>query len=154
MTTRRRLQGISALALAAAVLAYAPSADAGDVCPPATVLKGVDLNGTGQNWSEAAAAGIQFAFVKATQAVDFTDPGFADNWSGAKAAGIVRGAYHFFDATVGGVNQANYFLGVMGTLDADDSPPSSTSSAPTARATASATRAAAGRPRLRPSFKG
>jgi lysozyme len=48
------------------------------------------------NWSKVKAAGIAFAFIKATEGQSYKDPRFADNWSGAKAAGILRGAYHFF----------------------------------------------------------
>ena len=35
----------------------------------------------------------------------------------------MRGAYHFFDATVSGVDQANYFLQVVGTIEPGDLPP-------------------------------
>ncbi len=74
------------------------------------------------DWSSAK-ADIQFAIIKATQGTSYTSSGFASSWAAMKAAGVTRGAYHFFDPTVSGVDQANYFLGVMGTLEAGDLPP-------------------------------
>ena len=47
-------------------------------------------------WSDAKAAGISFAFIKATEGGDRVDDNFAENWQRAKAAGVPRGAYHFF----------------------------------------------------------
>ena len=41
------------------------------------------------------AAGTQFAFIKATEGGDHVDDPFLENWSGAKRAGVPRGAYHF-----------------------------------------------------------
>jgi len=41
------------------------------------------------------ASGVKFAWIKATEGGDYLDPKFHDNWRGAKAAGVPRGAYHF-----------------------------------------------------------
>jgi MYXO-CTERM domain-containing protein len=94
-------------------------------CNAGPYVDGVDVyDGTGTiDWSAAKAAGIGFAIIKATQGNYNTQSTFATNWSGAKAAGVARSAYHFFDPTVDGVAQANYFLGVMGTLEKGDMPP-------------------------------
>lgn len=48
------------------------------------------------DWSKVAASGMRFAFIKATDGTEDVDPHFSQNWAGAKNAGIVRGAYHFF----------------------------------------------------------
>lgn len=48
------------------------------------------------DWQKVRAAGFSFAYIKASEGGDFTDPQFAANWRGAKAAGIARGAYHLF----------------------------------------------------------
>ncbi len=53
---------------------------------------------------------IGFAFIKATEGVDAMDPYFRRNWAGAAAAGIPRGAYHFFTASRSGKAQAGNFL--------------------------------------------
>ncbi|WP_375769222.1 hypothetical protein NR798_47395 [Archangium gephyra] len=37
-----------------------------------------------------------FVFIKATDSTGVVDPRFASHWSGAKKAGLPRGAYHFF----------------------------------------------------------
>src|SRR5262249_36110475 len=47
-------------------------------------------------WADAKAAGISFAFLKATEGGDRVDDNFAENWRNARAAGVPRGAYHFF----------------------------------------------------------
>src|SRR5262245_23210524 len=51
---------------------------------------------TSVGWSDAKAAGISFAFLKATEGGDRVDDNFAQNWRMARAAGVPRGAYHFF----------------------------------------------------------
>jgi lysozyme len=47
------------------------------------------------DWRSAREAGVDFAFIKATEGGDHVDEKFVQNWNGAKAAGIPRGAYHF-----------------------------------------------------------
>jgi len=47
------------------------------------------------NWEAVRAAGVRFAFIKATEGGDHLDPKFLDNWYAAKRADIARGAYHF-----------------------------------------------------------
>ncbi len=47
------------------------------------------------DWAKVKAAGVRFAFIKATEGGDHLDPKFLENWQNAKNAGIVRGAYHF-----------------------------------------------------------
>ena len=47
------------------------------------------------DWAKARAAGMRFAFIKATEGGDHLDPKFLENWKRAKNAGVARGAYHF-----------------------------------------------------------
>jgi len=47
------------------------------------------------DWSSVHAAGVRFAWIKATEGGDRVDEKFAQNWASAKAAGVPRGAYHF-----------------------------------------------------------
>ncbi len=91
-------------------------------------LEGVDVySGTGTiDWAMVKASGRQFAFIKATQGDYNKQASFATQWSGALAAGIVRSPYHFFDATIDGVVQANAFLAELasaGGLQDGDLPP-------------------------------
>jgi lysozyme len=64
-------------------------------------------------WEEVATSEIEFAFIKATEGGDFSDPRFEFNWGQAKAAGIARGAYHFFTFCSPGLDQARHFLTVV-----------------------------------------
>ncbi|OBZ08938.1 hypothetical protein A8L34_22580 [Bacillus sp. FJAT-27264] len=50
------------------------------------------------DWKKVAGSGITFAFIKATQ--NGVDSKFLENVKGAKAAGILVGAYHFLDNSV------------------------------------------------------
>jgi lysozyme len=47
------------------------------------------------DWSKVADSGVKFAWIKATEGGDRADERFQANWTGAKEAGIPRGAYHF-----------------------------------------------------------
>lgn len=47
------------------------------------------------DWYAVKRSGIAFAFIKATEGGDILDNRFHENWAGAKAAGVPRGAYHF-----------------------------------------------------------
>ena len=102
-----------------------PAVNDSVACAPASTVEGVDLSdGQGTvNWNSAYSDGIRFGLVKATQGTYNTQTLFDSNWSGMKSAGVIRGAYHFFDPTEDGADQANYFLSVVGTLSPGDLPP-------------------------------
>ncbi|HEV8577853.1 MAG TPA: glycoside hydrolase family 25 protein [Thermoanaerobaculia bacterium] len=74
------------------------------------------------DWNQVVQAGYAFAFIKATDGITYVDPMFATNWSGAKAAGLLRGAYHFFEADDDPQQQAENFLKTV-TLESGDLPP-------------------------------
>jgi lysozyme len=87
-------------------------------------LRGVDVShhqGT-IDWSAVKAAGITFAYIKATEGTQYQDPAFVQNWSGAAASGIVRGGYHFFTLDTPGEKQAENFLRVA-PIDPNTLPP-------------------------------
>jgi GH25 family lysozyme M1 (1,4-beta-N-acetylmuramidase) len=112
-----------ALGVALATALHARDAGAVTQCKPSSVVSGVDLNPDGDGTLPWASSGTGFAVIKATQGDYYTDADFAANWAALKSAKVVRGAYHFFDATVSGVDQANYFLSVVGTIEPGDLPP-------------------------------
>jgi lysozyme len=62
------------------------------------------------DWSGARASGISFAFIKATEGGDRVDDKFAEHWHETKAAGIPRGAYHFFYFCRPAEEQARWFI--------------------------------------------
>lgn len=110
--TRRRL----ALALLALVLlvggalrlrtAFLPTGD--DFVP------GIDVSHHqgAIDWHAVAGDGVRFAWIKATEGGDWTDRRFAENWAAAGAAGVPRGAYHFFTFCRPAAEQAAHFLAV------------------------------------------
>jgi lysozyme len=61
-------------------------------------------------WSKLPRQGVDFAYIKATEGADHTDGRFSINWSAARAAGIRRGAYHFFTLCRSGRDQAAHFV--------------------------------------------
>jgi lysozyme len=65
-------------------------------------------------WGAVADAGIVFAFIKATDGMTYVDPMFAQNWQEAGAAGLLRGAYHFFRAEDDPQTQATWFWQTVG----------------------------------------
>lgn len=81
------------------------------MCPD-QVIEGIDVfNGQGTiDWAQVASSGRGFAFIKATQGSYNKQTSFAANWANAKANGVRRSPYHFFDAGNDGVEQANAFL--------------------------------------------
>jgi lysozyme len=92
-------------------------------CPSAGV-QGIDVfDGQGAiDWPSVRDAGVEFAFIKATQGTYDTQATFAGNWAGSASAGVLRGAYHFFDPTEDGATQAAHFVSVVG-ASARDLPP-------------------------------
>jgi lysozyme len=65
------------------------------------------------DWVALKKAGVSFAFAKATEADNVTDPYFAKNWPAMKAVGIVRGAYHFFRPAKDPIKQAAFFANTV-----------------------------------------
>ena len=65
------------------------------------------------DWEAAKNAGVTHAYIKASEGL-YKDPRFEENWVKAKAAGIKRGAYHYFLNSVDWYAQAQFFHGVVG----------------------------------------
>jgi len=65
------------------------------------------------DWAQLPGQGVDFAYIKATEGGDFTDDAFAENWRAAQAAGIKRGAYHFFTLCRPGAEQAAHFIATV-----------------------------------------
>lgn len=70
---------------------------------PSPTLRGIDVaSHQGRvDWPAVAASGQTFAITKATGGTWYRNPTFAANWLGIKAAGLVRGAYHYAFETSG-----------------------------------------------------
>src|SRR5690242_19097481 len=76
------------------------------------------------NWVAVKDSGKTFAFDKATEGASIKDSAYGHHWQNMKAAGIIRGAYHFFHPhTSNPVKQAQEFLNTVGNLEPGDLPP-------------------------------
>ncbi|MCL6479203.1 MAG: glycoside hydrolase family 25 protein [Peptococcaceae bacterium] len=66
-------------------------------------------------WDLVKNDGISFAFIKATEGVDYEDRNFSMNLKKAKEAGILVGAYHFCtpSSVEDAVNEAGHFINVI-----------------------------------------
>lgn len=75
-------------------------------------VHGIDLSRfqTRVDWPTARANGVNFAYIKATEGGDQIDPMFQEHWRGAAAAGVKRGAYHFFYHCRPAAEQARWFI--------------------------------------------
>ena len=62
------------------------------------------------DWARVAGDGIEFAYLKATEGSTFTDPAFAANVAGARAAGLRVGGYHYFTLCSPPGPQADHFV--------------------------------------------
>ena len=64
------------------------------------------------NW-EVAKPLIHACIIKAGEGVGYPDPQFANNWDGAKKAGIPRSAYFYFKPEKDGSKQLEFFLSLF-----------------------------------------
>jgi lysozyme len=93
------------------------------VCAAGTVVYGVDVSvyqGT-VNWPDVKAAGDDFAIARISDGTS-VDGTFATNWAGMKSAGLVRGAYQYFEPGDDPTAQANVVIQAVGVLGAGDLP--------------------------------
>jgi lysozyme len=65
------------------------------------------------DWAALRAAGVDFAYIKATEGGDHRDRTFRANWSEAARVGLARGAYHFFTFCRAGREQARNFIATV-----------------------------------------
>lgn len=62
------------------------------------------------NWGKLREQGANFVYIKATDGGDHVDPMFRKNWKNSAAAGMKRGAYHFFYWCRTAGEQADWFI--------------------------------------------
>ncbi len=108
------LAGILLLLGTAGALLYIGRLHLNDPIARRYPIRGIDVShhqGT-IDWGGLPGEKVRFAFIKATEGGDHVDRAFARNWRAAAAAGIPRGAYHFFTFCRPGKEQAAHFLRV------------------------------------------
>jgi GH25 family lysozyme M1 (1,4-beta-N-acetylmuramidase) len=94
-------------------------------CADGPTVQGMDVSYYEESidWTEAHAQGIEFAIIRVTDGTQFIDPKFPAYWAGAKAAGVIRGAYQFFRPAQDPIAQADLLLSLMGPPQPGDLPP-------------------------------
>jgi len=79
--------------------------------PAGYPIRGIDVSkwqGT-VNWTKVASVD-KFAYIKATEGSTYLSPAFADQYTGARTAGLYVGAYAFGRPDSNAVSQADYFV--------------------------------------------
>lgn len=93
------------------------------VCADGDTVEGIDVSYyQGQvDWSEVAASGRRFAIARINHGT-FMDPEFEANWTGIREAGLVRGAYQYFEPGDDVAYQAEVAIDHVGVLGPGDLP--------------------------------
>lgn len=74
------------------------------------------------DWRSLRSQGFRFALIRATSSTGYVDPKFAEHWTGAREAGILRGAYHYLFGGQDARTQAESFINTVG-ADRGELPP-------------------------------
>lgn len=84
----------------------------GHPAPDSHAVHGIDASRwQGEiDFHKARAAGVSFAWLKATEGGDRADPGYKRNAAAARAAGVPVGAYHFYYFCRSAREQAQWFI--------------------------------------------
>jgi lysozyme len=87
------------------------------------VVHGIDVSYYQGNidWAAVAGGGYQFAIARINHG-DFMDPEFDANWAGIKSAGMMRGAYQYFDPGGDVAWQAQVVIDKLGKIAPGDLP--------------------------------
>ncbi len=93
-------------------------------CPNGATVRGIDVSiyQHSVNWGAVRASGVDFGIARVSDGVNSLDSTFAGNWSGMKAAGLIRGAYQYFEPGQDPTTQANLVIARVGKLGAGDLP--------------------------------
>lgn len=110
---RRRWVGRALIAVLASGAVLAILVAGGVIWPNRVFAAGYDVRGIDVShhngtidWELVAGQDVDFAYVKATEGSGHVDERFAENWTGARAAGLAVGAYHFMSFESPGEDQA------------------------------------------------
>src|SRR5690242_4540926 len=81
-------------------------------CSGGNTVKGIDVSyyQGSINWNAVKNDGVKFAFIRVSDGTGYIDSKFSSNWSGAKNAGILRGAYQFFRSDEDPIRQADILI--------------------------------------------
>jgi GH25 family lysozyme M1 (1,4-beta-N-acetylmuramidase) len=93
------------------------------VCAGGSTIQGIDVSQWqgSINWSQVHASGRAFAITRIADGT-YQDPYFGANWGAIKQEGMVRGAYHFYEAGTSATAQASVDIAAVGQLGPGDLP--------------------------------
>ena len=74
-------------------------------------------------WRRVHRAGVRFAFIRVSDGADILDSRFVANWSGARRAHVLRGAYQFFRPEQSPIDQANLVVRTLRARGRGELPP-------------------------------
>ncbi len=85
---------------------------AATVCADGSTVKGIDVSyyQGSIDWSDVRSDGVRYAFIRASHGTGFVDPKFPTYWQGAKSAGVLRGAYQYFEPDQSATAQADLLV--------------------------------------------
>jgi lysozyme len=108
----RRIARATATILLAAALSSCAGFEPQVPTPQDYLVHGIDVSRYQGDidWNAVHRGSVAFAYIKATEGGDYIDPKFYQNWMGAKAAGVPRGAYHFYYFCRTPQEQAKWFI--------------------------------------------
>ncbi|MEH6343641.1 MAG: GH25 family lysozyme [Bermanella sp.] len=100
------------------------SKDSSDASIANSNLTGIDVSKyQGKiDFEKVKAAGIRYVFVRATEGITYQDTFFKQNLEEAREAGLVIGAYHFYETDDDPISQLKNFTSMV-SLQAGDLPP-------------------------------
>jgi lysozyme len=95
------------------------------VCPAEQTVFGIDVSHHQGliDWNKAKAGGVKYAFIRVSDGTTTRDRQFTRNWTNAKAAGVIRGAYQFFRPSQNVATQAQMMIDAIGGTTDGDLPP-------------------------------
>ncbi len=135
MSRRRARSSLASLPVAlVALAAVGCGADAGQeplgeqespvvVCHASPTVEGIDVSEFqgSINWSQVKGSGRAWAYARIGDGT-YMDSTFDANWPAMKAAGVLRGAYQYFEPGEDPTTQANIVVSKIGVLGAGDLP--------------------------------
>lgn len=126
MSSTRRSASLASLALIASC--SAPSVERGNtgralVCGRGPTVEGIDVSEYQRevDWAQVRASGRRYAIARVAH-LPRIDATFARNWEGIRAAGMIRGAYLYFDPSADAAMQADIVVRAVGRLGPGDLP--------------------------------
>jgi lysozyme len=132
LVVRRALLIITGIALgvaAVAALQFRPRTHTSKPerprCQIGPTMPGIDVSSYQEtiDWQLVRRAGIAFAFIRLSDGATLRDAMFATNWTEARRAGVVRGAYQFFRPDQSVTAQADLMITAMRDRAPGDLPP-------------------------------